>query len=138
MPKSKETLGRTAIKTLCWRATATTITIISTWAISGSVEDALKVGAIDMLFKLSGHFAYEKLWSYISWGYIDDSITESKYKENGGDEEMGGYDEEKEGVGEVTGGGDDEVTGGGDEEEIGGGDEEEIGGGDEEEIMNQV
>lgn len=69
MPKSNETLKRTAVKTLCWRATATTITIVSTYIISGSFEDAVKVGAVDIIFKLSGHFVYEKLWSYCSWGY---------------------------------------------------------------------
>lgn len=70
MPKSKETFCRTFIKTLGWRATATTITVVSTYLISGSVDAAWKVGTVDLITKLVGHLMYEKVWSYCSWGYI--------------------------------------------------------------------
>ena len=72
MVKSKETLCRTFIKTLGWRTTATTITVVSTYLISGSFDAAWKVGTIDLITKLSGHLVYEKLWSYCKWGYILD------------------------------------------------------------------
>ena len=83
MPKSKETLYRTFVKTLGWRATATTITVVSTYLISGDMDAAWKVGAVDVIFKLSGHFAYEKLWSYWGWGYLGDKAGKGEGGEGG-------------------------------------------------------
>lgn len=95
MPKSRETLCRTIIKTLGWRATATTITVISTWLISGNLEDAFKVGAVDVIFKLSGHFMYEKLWSHCQWGYIGDNVGADKDKDSDKDDTESGVEIEE-------------------------------------------
>lgn len=90
MPKSRETLCRTVVKTLGWRVTATTITVVGTYLVSGEIDAALKVGAIDVICKLSGHFVYEKLWSYCDWGYLGDEGEGDRDKSGGkGDEEEG-------------------------------------------------
>ncbi len=102
MPTSRETLCRTLIKTLGWRATATTITVVSTYLISGDMGAAWKVGAVDIIFKLSGHFTYEKLWSYCDWGYLGDG--------DGGDCVEGG--ETEDGDGDIEMGVSDVVDGG--------------------------
>lgn len=73
MPKSKETLSRVFVKTLGWRVTASTVTVVSTYLISGSFDAAWKVGTIDVIAKLTGHFIYEKLWTHCHWGYKEDA-----------------------------------------------------------------
>jgi uncharacterized membrane protein len=62
MASYKETL----VKTLIWRAIATTITFLISWVISGNLEFGLMIGGIDTLIKTIGYFSYERLWQNFS------------------------------------------------------------------------
>ena len=53
MASYKETL----VKTLIWRAIATTITFLVSWVISGNLEFGLMIGGIDTLIKTIGYFS---------------------------------------------------------------------------------
>ncbi len=52
----------TLVKTFIWRVIATTITIITGWAVSGDWAFGLAVGSIDTVIKTIGYFSYERLW----------------------------------------------------------------------------
>ena len=58
MASVKETI----VKTLIWRVIATTITILTGWAVSGDWKFGLAVGSIDTVFKTIGYFSYERIW----------------------------------------------------------------------------
>ena len=61
MASYKETL----VKTLIWRAIATTITFLVSWVISGSWKFGLAVGGIDTILKSIGYFSFERFWEKI-------------------------------------------------------------------------
>ena len=52
----------TIVKTLIWRVIATSITIMTGWAVSGDWRFGLAVGSIDTVLKTIGYFSYERLW----------------------------------------------------------------------------
>lgn len=52
----------TLIKTLTWRVIATSITILTGWAVSGNWKFGLAVGSIDTVLKTIGYFGFERLW----------------------------------------------------------------------------
>lgn len=106
MPKSRETVCRTFVKTLGWRAIATTVTVVSTYIISGSFDAAWQVGSVDIVFKLGGHLIYEKAWAHCKWGYLIGGDGEGD--EGEGEEAEG---EEAEAKGEAEGEGDIEMAG---------------------------
>ena len=52
----------TLIKTLIWRVIATSITILTGWAVSGNWKFGLAVGSIDTVLKTIGYFGFERFW----------------------------------------------------------------------------
>ena len=52
----------TIIKTIIWRVIATSITIVVSWIITGSLKFGLAVGSIDTILKTIGYFSYERVW----------------------------------------------------------------------------
>lgn len=52
----------TLIKTLTWRVIATSITILTGWAVSGNWKFGLAVGSIDTVLKTIGYFGFERIW----------------------------------------------------------------------------
>ena len=61
MVSYKETL----FKTLIWRVIATSITILVSWFITGSLKFGLAVGSIDTILKTIVYFSYERVWILI-------------------------------------------------------------------------
>ena len=59
---SVESYKKTFIKTLIWRVIATSITILTGWAVSGDWRFGLAVGSIDTVLKTIGYFGYERIW----------------------------------------------------------------------------
>lgn len=53
---------RTLIKTLIWRTIATSITIMTGWLVTGSLEFGLAVGGIDTVLKTIAYFGFERFW----------------------------------------------------------------------------
>jgi uncharacterized membrane protein len=53
------------IKTITWRVIATSITISVSYIITGSLEIAGTVGAIDAAIKMMGYYAHENIWDRI-------------------------------------------------------------------------
>ena len=52
----------TIIKTIIWRVIATSITIVVSWIITGSLKFGLAVGSIDTVLKTIGYFSNERAW----------------------------------------------------------------------------
>lgn len=49
-------------KTITWRITATVITVLTAWAVSGDVQIALNIGAIEVLLKMAAYYYHERIW----------------------------------------------------------------------------
>lgn len=55
-------IKKTLVKTFVWRIIATSITIITGWAVSGDWKFGLAVGGVDTILKTVGYFSFERIW----------------------------------------------------------------------------
>ena len=59
---------RSVLKAISWRTTATVITMIVSYFITGSIMMALEIGAIEMVAKMLLYYLHERAWNNISVG----------------------------------------------------------------------
>lgn len=57
-------------KTITWRITATTTTIIITWMVTGEIEAGLVVGGFEVVAKMFLYYAHERAWYQTKFGII--------------------------------------------------------------------
>jgi len=58
----KERLSRTLLKTISWRVCATVTTVIAAYAISGSINFAASMGAVEVIAKSLFYYLHERAW----------------------------------------------------------------------------
>lgn len=63
-----ETRYRSIIKALSWRFFATLITFFVAWLLTGKIDIACKIGAVDMFLKLAAYYSHERAWNGIGFG----------------------------------------------------------------------
>jgi adenylylsulfate kinase len=66
-----ETARRSLIKALSWRFFATSITTTVAYFVTGEIEFAMEVGAIDTVAKLFVYYAHERVWMRIPYGKVE-------------------------------------------------------------------
>lgn len=66
--KHSEKTIRSAVKSISWRTIGTIDTIAISWLITGKVNTALSIGAIELITKMVLYFAHERAWNNIKWG----------------------------------------------------------------------
>lgn len=70
MPAGLETRRRSIAKSISWRIFAALITGSIAWALTGKLEFAAKIGAIDTSVKLLIYFLHERVWNKIDYGRV--------------------------------------------------------------------
>lgn len=63
-----ESKTRALAKALSWRAVATVTTGLIAWAVTGKLEVAASIGALDVVFKLVEYYLHERLWDRLAFG----------------------------------------------------------------------
>ena len=63
-----ETHFRSVIKAVSWRTGGTLVTVIITWAVSGSLDLAAKVGLMDTVVKIGAFYLHERIWNRLDFG----------------------------------------------------------------------
>lgn len=63
----KDTHLRSFIKGITWRITGTIDTIIIAYFITGSINNALKIGIIEVFTKIILFYFHERIWVFIKW-----------------------------------------------------------------------
>jgi uncharacterized membrane protein len=53
-------------KTVTWRMTATTTTILVALFLTGSIEISMSIGSIEMAFKMLLYYIHERLWKQVT------------------------------------------------------------------------
>ncbi|CAM1343884.1 DUF2061 domain-containing protein [Tenacibaculum amylolyticum] len=66
--KHSEKPIRSIVKSISWRAVGTIDTILISWIITGQVNTALSIGAIELITKMILYFFHERVWNNIKWG----------------------------------------------------------------------
>ena len=59
------------LKTISWRAIATTVTIILVYAITDKLSISLGVGLIEVSSKMVLYYIHERAWNRVSFGRIE-------------------------------------------------------------------
>jgi uncharacterized membrane protein len=66
----KESHLRSALKGFTWRIIATTTTVLIAYAITGEVDTALSIGAIEFVGKIFIYYLHERIWQAIPKGGV--------------------------------------------------------------------
>ena len=67
----KDSKLRTFLKSVTWRITATTTTMIVVFIFTGQIKTALEVGALEMLAKMLIYYLHERGWEKIHYGRVE-------------------------------------------------------------------
>ncbi|PHO01161.1 hypothetical protein CSC82_25040 [Rhodobacteraceae bacterium 4F10] len=59
---------RSIIKSISWRVVGTIDTILISWVITGQVNTAFSIGAVELVTKMLLYFFHERVWNSIKWG----------------------------------------------------------------------
>lgn len=66
-----ESTKRSVLKALSWRFLASVITGIIVYCVTGELESAAGIGAIDTFIKLAVYVGHERVWNHIPFGRED-------------------------------------------------------------------
>jgi uncharacterized membrane protein len=66
--KDSERPIRSIVKSISWRAVGTLDTVLISWIITGKIDTALSIGAIELITKMILYFFHERVWNTIKWG----------------------------------------------------------------------
>ncbi len=61
---------RSMLKGVTWRIIATTTTVAIAYIITGEIREALKIGAIEFIGKISIYYLHERAWQLLPRGSI--------------------------------------------------------------------
>ena len=66
--KTSEKPMRSIVKSISWRVIGTLDTILISWLVTGALNIAFSIGAIELLTKMVLYFFHERVWNAIKWG----------------------------------------------------------------------
>lgn len=66
--QSSEKPLRSVVKSLSWRTIGTLDTILISWLITGTLQLAFSIGAVELVTKMILYFFHERIWNIIKWG----------------------------------------------------------------------
>ncbi len=67
----KETRTRSFVKSLIWRAIALTVTYLTAWLFTGSIEESLMIALIANGVKTFLYYALERAFQRVEWGHLE-------------------------------------------------------------------
>ena len=70
LPVIKESRLRSILKAASWRVLATLTTIVIAYAITGEIDDALKIGAVEVVAKMVIYYFHERAWARLPLGTL--------------------------------------------------------------------
>ena len=66
--RGAETHTRSVIKAISWRTLGTLDTFAISWFLTGKVEIAGLIAALEILTKIFWYYLHERVWAAIAWG----------------------------------------------------------------------
>jgi uncharacterized membrane protein len=64
----EEQKKRSIAKTLTWRITASLVTFLIVWIITGDWKIGSSIAAIEVITKMFFYYFHERIWIKIEWG----------------------------------------------------------------------
>ena len=69
-PVIKESRLRSILKAASWRVLATLTTIVIAYAITEKIDDALRIGAVEVVAKMAIYYFHERAWARLPLGTV--------------------------------------------------------------------
>ena len=69
-PVIKESRLRSILKAASWRVLATLTTIVIAYAITEKIDDALRIGAVEVVAKMAIYYFHERAWTRLPLGTV--------------------------------------------------------------------
>lgn len=67
-----ETHIRSILKAASWRVIATVVTFFTAWALTGTVDVAIKIGLMDTVIKMGAYYMHERGWNRLNFGKLEE------------------------------------------------------------------
>ncbi|MHA2141285.1 MAG: DUF2061 domain-containing protein [Candidatus Thorarchaeota archaeon] len=67
----KETRTRSFVKSLIWRVIALTVTYVTAWLLTGSIEESLMIALLANAVKTILYYGLERVFQRIEWGHVE-------------------------------------------------------------------
>lgn len=67
----KDTKLRTFLKTVSWRITATSTTVLIVYLFTGQIDTAIEVGLMEMVAKMLFYYVHERWWDSLKFGRVE-------------------------------------------------------------------
>jgi uncharacterized membrane protein len=64
----QETHPRSILKALSWRTLGTLDTFAISWFMTGKVEIAGSIAALEVITKVAWYYLHERVWAAVAWG----------------------------------------------------------------------
>jgi uncharacterized membrane protein len=59
---------RTLVKTVLWRITGSSATLLISWIVLGDITTASGIAALQLIANTVLYYVYERIWVRINWG----------------------------------------------------------------------
>ena len=66
--RGAETYARSVLKAVSWRTLGTLDTFAISWFLTGKVEMAGLIAALEVITKIGWYYLHERVWASIAWG----------------------------------------------------------------------
>ena len=66
--RGAETHTRSVLKAVSWRTLGTLDTFAISWFLTGKVEVAGSIAALELITKIAWYYLHERVWAAINWG----------------------------------------------------------------------
>ena len=66
--RARETHSRSVLKALSWRTLGTLDTFAISWFMTGKVEIAGSIAALEVVTKIAWFYLHERVWATVAWG----------------------------------------------------------------------
>jgi uncharacterized membrane protein len=66
--RGRETHPRSILKAISWRTLGTLDTFAISWFMTGRVEIAGSIAALEVITKVAWYYLHERVWAAIAWG----------------------------------------------------------------------
>jgi uncharacterized membrane protein len=66
--RGQETHPRSILKAISWRTLGTLDTFAISWFMTGKVEIAGSIAALEVITKVAWYYLHERVWASVAWG----------------------------------------------------------------------
>jgi uncharacterized membrane protein len=66
--RGAETHTRSVLKAISWRTLGTLDTFAISWFLTGKVQIAGSIAALEIITKIAWYYVHERVWAAVTWG----------------------------------------------------------------------